>query len=428
MEQLLKLPEPLLLPGNITKNWELFRQKFELFLEATESPKEPRTTAAKTALLLSTAGDDALEVFSNFLCLGGENKQDYAAVVEKFKEYCQEQQNEVYERYIFRSRVQGEGEAFEHFLRDLRKQARSCNFSGIADSLIRDQIVFGTSSPRLREKLLKEKDLTLAKAEQIFKAEEAALLQNNAWAQPDKHVALVMKRSGQVRKAEHAVQKEPSAQPACCKKGQQIREVGEEQDSFDILDVTVSSIDARADWVVHVKVADQMVNFKVDTGSQANLLPYSIYRRCKTAADLKPSSSVLRSYSGGVIRHFGMARLPVTVNGRSKDVNFYVVKKGNQAILGLLACESLGLVSRAVDAVKEGSNTAGGSEDVLTEFRQLFQGTGCVSRQYKMVLRKDATPVVQPARRVPLALREREELERMQRSGIIERVQKPTDW
>nr|XP_054923423.1 uncharacterized protein LOC129383126 [Dermacentor andersoni] len=47
-----------------------------------------------------------------------------------------------------------------------------------------------------------------------------------------------------------------------------------------------------------------------------------------------------------------------------------------------------------------------------------------------MVLRKDATPVVQPARRVPLALREplREELERMQRSGIIERVQKPTDW
>ncbi|XP_077511245.1 uncharacterized protein LOC144121747 [Amblyomma americanum] len=47
-----------------------------------------------------------------------------------------------------------------------------------------------------------------------------------------------------------------------------------------------------------------------------------------------------------------------------------------------------------------------------------------------MVLRKDATPVVQPTRRVPLALREplREELERIQRSGIIERVQKPTDW
>ncbi|XP_070385325.1 uncharacterized protein [Dermacentor albipictus] len=61
MEQLLKLPEPLLLSGNIAKNWELFQQKFELFLDATESPKEPRTTAAKTALLLSTAGDDALE-------------------------------------------------------------------------------------------------------------------------------------------------------------------------------------------------------------------------------------------------------------------------------------------------------------------------------------------------------------------------------
>ncbi|XP_077508845.1 uncharacterized protein LOC144120357 [Amblyomma americanum] len=172
-----------------------------------------------------------------------------------------------------------------------------------------------------------------------------------------------------------------------------------------------------------------MVNFKVDTGSQANLLPYSVYRQCKTEADLKPRSAVLRSYSGGVIRHFSVARIRMTVNSRCKDINFYVVKKGNQAILGLLACESRGLVSRTVDAVKEGSTTAGNSEDILTEFRQLFQGTGRVSRQYKTLLRKDATPVVQPARRMPFALREhlRQELELMERSGIIERVQKPTD-
>ncbi|XP_077508719.1 uncharacterized protein LOC144120167 [Amblyomma americanum] len=47
-----------------------------------------------------------------------------------------------------------------------------------------------------------------------------------------------------------------------------------------------------------------------------------------------------------------------------------------------------------------------------------------------MVLRVDAVPVVQPARRVPLALREplREELQRMEQGGIIAKVTEPTDW
>lgn len=47
-----------------------------------------------------------------------------------------------------------------------------------------------------------------------------------------------------------------------------------------------------------------------------------------------------------------------------------------------------------------------------------------------MVLRKEATPAVQPVRRVPLALREplRETLDRMERAGIIVKVSEPTDW
>ncbi|XP_077502011.1 uncharacterized protein LOC144113013 [Amblyomma americanum] len=56
--------------------------------------------------------------------------------------------------------------------------------------------------------------------------------------------------------------------------------------------------------------------------------------------------------------------------------------------------------------------------------------TGCVKRHYHFVLRDDAVPVVQPARRVPLSLREplREELQRMEQGGIIAKVTEPTDW
>lgn len=71
------------------------------------------------------------------------------------------------------------------------------------------------------------------------------------------------------------------------------------------------------------------------------------------------------------------------------------------------------------------------STDQMTkEFPELFQGIGCLARPYHMVLREEATPVVQPVRRVPLALREplREELDRMERAGIIIKVSEPTDW
>lgn len=47
-----------------------------------------------------------------------------------------------------------------------------------------------------------------------------------------------------------------------------------------------------------------------------------------------------------------------------------------------------------------------------------------------MVLRKDSAPVVMPARQVPLALRGplRDELDLMERGGIIHKVSAPTDW
>lgn len=136
--ELVKPPERLLLSGNIAKSWNLFIHKFELLLRARASAKEPRSEAVKAALLLSVAVDDALEVFNNFAFLEAERKDDYARVVQKFKEYCQEQQNEVYEKYTFRSRAQNEAETFERFLRDLRKLSRSCNFAELTQPMIRD--------------------------------------------------------------------------------------------------------------------------------------------------------------------------------------------------------------------------------------------------------------------------------------------------
>ncbi|XP_070389758.1 uncharacterized protein [Dermacentor albipictus] len=281
------------------------------------------------------------------------------------------------------------------------------------ESMIRDQVVFGVHNPKLRETLLKVKDLTLAKTEQICKAAELSSQQNEAWAQAEKQVASVKKRPFKCTKCNRS--HERSRCPAfgkacfvcggtnhfaaCCKKGSTVSEVVNVQNTFDILDVKTCKVRSSTDWIVNAKVAGQDAFLKVDTGSQANLLPYSVYRKCKGMQSLKPSSSILRSYSGNAISHFGVASLPVTIKNQAGSFDFFIVKKGHQAILGLSASEALGLVARSVDAVN-----ASAADEILQEFPQLFQGTGCVARQYRMVLRTGSIPVVQPARRVPLTL------------------------
>ncbi|XP_077508866.1 uncharacterized protein LOC144120392 [Amblyomma americanum] len=134
--------------------------------------------------------------------------------------------------------------------------------------------------------------------------------------------------------------------------------------------------------------------------------------------------AVLKAYNGSAIKHVGVDREIFVLNGVAHVVTFFVVKKGRQAILGLQTCQQFGLVPKAVDSV-EWNETA-----PEKAFPDLFQGTGCVGRQYRMVLRADAVPVVHPARRVPLALRDplRQELERMEKAAIIKKVDEPTEW
>lgn len=210
----------------------------------------------------------------------------------------------------------------------------------------------------------------------------------------------------------------------CCRKVTQVGELRDDEDDFSILDVCVDSVRTERDWIVNADVGGQQVRLKVDTGSQANLLPFPVYKSIKLRPPLKHSSSTLRSYSGCTIKHLGVISQQVAIGRQRCELNFFVVKKGRQALLGLHGAEQLGLVTRNVDSV-----TTNSSEKLLQEYSDVFQGTGCVQRQYKMVLKEGSVPAVQAARRVPLALREplRNELRRMEQAGIIAKVNEPSD-
>lgn len=69
-------------------------------------------------------------------------------------------------------------------------------------------------------------------------------------------------------------------------------------------------------------------------------------------------------------------------------------------------------------------------EMVLSEFNDVFRGVGLFKGECSIRIDGDATPVVNPPRRVPVALRDKLqlELERMEKADVIAKVTEPTKW
>ncbi|XP_049274113.1 uncharacterized protein LOC119403059 [Rhipicephalus sanguineus] len=315
--------------------------------------------------------------------------------------------------------------------------------------MLRDQIVYGISSASLREKLLRKKDLTLVTAVEYCKAEELAESQNKAWAEENKiePVSRTPLKKGRKKcrycNLSHAPRKcpaygkicnncmKPNHFAACCTSNRaavdDVVDGVESDGDFDVLEIRTTESKRgheSRDWVVTTNIEGKQVQLKVDTGAQANLMPRSLFNRLGTKQQPYPTRSILRHYGGGEIPHCGKVRLAVQLDKRHVLLEFFIVKK-KQAILGLEASEQLGLVNR-VNAV----DNSDGYASLKQTYPRLFTGIGRTRREYKMVLREDAVPVVQPTRRVPYALRKplKKELDRMCAANIIEKVEEPSDW
>ena len=155
----IKPPESLLLEGNVDENWRAFKQRFLLYVTAIGASEADG--ARKVALLLTVAGPQAIEIYNTFTFGAAQDRDDLDKVLKNFDDYCTPQKNEVYERFVFRSRVQKQGESFDAFLTDLKKKAQTCNFDRLKDSMIRDQVVFGIFDKKVREKMLRDSEHTL---------------------------------------------------------------------------------------------------------------------------------------------------------------------------------------------------------------------------------------------------------------------------
>ena len=106
--------------------------------------------------------------------IAAESKDDYDLVVRKFTDYCIPRKNVIYERFKFNARNQAEGESIDAYVTDLRLKGSSCEYRDFLEELIRDRLVIGILDKRLKEKMLRDRELTLTTAVAICKAAETA--------------------------------------------------------------------------------------------------------------------------------------------------------------------------------------------------------------------------------------------------------------
>ena len=174
-----------------------------------------------------------------------------------------------------------------------------------------------------------------------------------------------------------------------------------------------------------LKYVKKTVSMKLDTGAQCNVLPLHIYNQISDRP-LKPSKSRLVSYSGHKLNTVGKVTLLVSTKNKYVPIEFEIVKDKSTPLFGLKACLELNLISRLFSLNCE--NTS--SEEILENYRDVFEGLGCLPTEYRIRLEKDAKPIINPPRKIPYALRNKvkNELDRLEKMRVIQKVTEPTEW
>jgi hypothetical protein len=106
-----------------------------------------------------------------------DDRTDIAKIIDAFQRFCVGEVNITYDRCVFNRRIQETGESFDAFLSDVRRLAKSCDFSTLEDSFIRDRIVVGVRDNATRRKMLQTRKLDLNTAIDICRASEVATRQ-----------------------------------------------------------------------------------------------------------------------------------------------------------------------------------------------------------------------------------------------------------
>ena len=481
----LRQPDPMDFSGNLADSWKTFISAFTFYRDALDISKRNQKT--QCAILLHVIGKEAQEVYKTFSFEEGE-ANNYQILVNKFEETFLPQANTIYERFLFNKRNQREKESFDSFLKDIKTQVNQCAYGDMKDELLRDRIVVGITSESMQEKLLQTKDLTLQKAIDMCKASVVAKTQaagikqasaeveesisklkidrdNNATSNSNRsdyrnnqnrgRRGNIRRQTSQITQCDycggsHQRGNCPAWGKTCGKCGKQNHYTSkcwskhvntmnyQAEDSANNYDsdpdqnecMFIGAIDSQEsekhEWKETIDINNCAVTFKLDTGAPVNTMSLKTFKSIKGNTEKIANTNVrLISYSEHPISPLGTVKLPCTIKKKSHQIVFHITREDLPNLLGVEACEKAGLIKRMNNISSEQTK-----QSVLQNFSDLFSGIGCLPEKHKIKLKQNCQPVINAPRRYPYTLKKTiiEEIERLEKMGIVKPVHEPTEW
>ncbi|GBL95993.1 hypothetical protein AVEN_199959-1 [Araneus ventricosus] len=185
-------------------------------------------------------------------------------------------------------------------------------------------------------------------------------------------------------------------------------------------------------WFQELSVNGNLVNFKLDSGAQVNVLPFEILQNWENIPGIKTNPRPILDYSNNQVPIIGELILTVKIKNSSSKCKFLITSLKSSPILGLNSCLKLKLIKRIyqlegkclenqnncvlnesipvqndnyVKVCKvDNSIVAETPDSIINEFHDVFSGIGKPNKVVKIHLKDNYTPSVAAARKIPLAL------------------------
>ena len=379
-------------------NWKVYKQQWENYSIIAQLDKQ--TEEYRVALFLYSVGPDAVKIYNSF-DLSDENRRKLSKIIKEFDNFAIGETNETYERYVFDSRDQKEGESIDDYVGELRTLAQTCNFcTCLHDTLIRDRIVLGLRDGGTRKRLLRQGKLTLQKCIEIGKSDEVSNTQlknmDQTTQEPEDVHKVKMKKPKKPEREypKQTVRDNPNRKPnddktsdrpcdfcgrkhckgrtnctawgricgACGKKYHfvsqcrarekthnvefQEDETSEEEFLYCVtskqeMTGTVNSISEREIYA-QMLINEKPIKFHIDCDATVNVLPSKYVNK----EDIQPTKRVLQMWNKAALKPEGICRVTVRNprNQKKYSVEFIIVKENLTPLLGAAVIQQMGLI------------------------------------------------------------------------------------
>ncbi|XP_056000230.1 uncharacterized protein K02A2.6-like [Ostrea edulis] len=388
--------------------WPEWKQRFLRFQEATKLGKEAEGVQIST--LIYVMGKEAEHVFKSFVFDDEEDAKKFAPVLMKFDDYFVPKRNIIHERAKFHQCRQNPGENVETFVRNLYEIAEHCDFKD-RDDQIRDRIVLGILDRELSEKLQLTADLKLEGAIERARQSEMVKSQIKDQSLSHKHVKGVRKSTDGTSHNNHS-QQQNRRRRGPPKNTRHPPSTNNSTDQFQSQS-RCSKCNLRHNKDKCFAKGKQCRRCH-DTGADTSVISEGTFRQLNHSGPLEKAEPLFGP--GGRFQCLGKFDAETT----HKDKHYFSpvhVIRGNSNLLGRCTASTMGLILKV--------------NNVQINI-PVFGSFGLVKCDpVKITLKRDYKPhCLTTARRVafPLLTKVEAELRRLESEGIIEKVEKPTDW